>query len=178
MPPDPPPPAIPPPYWMVAPSIGRLNGGRTVASGASSSATVNSGRIWHWTGTGYVGNNNHNIATFGHRTDYGGPLYFVDDLKAGDRIYVSTADQRTYVYKYNRRELTSKSDAQILAATQQISGESLSLIACTVGYDRSKSGYPDAWAPTSLEYRIIVTFALELLDRRHPHAVSRPGSIA
>ena len=119
VPPDPAPPAIPPPYWVVAPSIGRMNGGRSVASGASSSATVNSGKIWHWTGTGYVGNNNHNIATFGHRTDYGGPLYFVDDLKAGDRIYVSTTDQRTYVYKYDRRELTSKSNAQILAATQR-----------------------------------------------------------
>lgn len=158
---DPPPPPIAPPYWMVAPSISRLNSGRTVSSGSSSEAVVNSGRIWHWTGTGYVGNNNHNVATFGHRTDYGGPLYYADRLKAGDRIYVSTGDLRTYVYKYTRRDLTSKNNAQILAATQLLRGESLSLIACTVGYDRSKSAYPDAWAATSLEYRIIVTFALE-----------------
>jgi len=161
VPSDPPPPSIPPPYWMVAPSIGRLNAGRSVAAGADSRSVVNSGRIWHWTGTGYVGNNRYNVATFGHRTDYGGPLYYCDQLKVGDRIYVSTGDQRTYVYKYARRDLTSKSDSQILAATQQVSGESLSLIACTVGYDRSKSRYPDAWAPTSLEYRIIVTFTLE-----------------
>ena len=158
---DPSPPPIAPPYWMVAPSISRLNGGRSVVAGASSARTVDSGRIWHWTGTGHVGNNRYNVATFGHRTDAGGPFYFVDDLKAGDRIYVSTSDQRTYVYTYNRRELTSKNDAQILAATQRLNGESLSLIACTVGYDRSKSAYPDAWAPTSLLYRIVVTFALE-----------------
>ena len=158
---DPPPPSIAPPYWMVAPSISRMNSGRTVASGVSSKATVDAGRIWHWTGTGHVGNNRYNIATFGHRTDAGGPLYFADRLEAGDRVYVSTGDQRTYVYKYVRRDLTSKSTPQILAATQLVRGESLSLIACTVGYDRSKSAYPNAWAPTSLEYRIIVTFALE-----------------
>ena len=161
VPKDPAPPPIPPPYWLVAPSISRLNGGRTVAAGASADAVVNSGRVWHWTGTGYVGNNGYNVATFGHRTDYGGPLYFADRLKAGDRIYVSTSDQRTYVYKYARRDLTSKNNAQILAATRRVNGESLSLIACTVGFDRSKSAYPDAWAPTSLEYRIIVTFTLE-----------------
>ncbi len=161
VPPEPAPPAIAPPYWMVAPSISRMNSGRSVISGASADAVVNSGRIWHWTGTGYVGNNNYNVAAFGHRTDYGGPLYFCDQLKSGDRIYVSTGDQRTYVYKYVRRDLTSKNNTQILAATQQVRGESLSLIACTVGYDRSKSAYPNAWAPTSLEYRIIVTFALE-----------------
>ena len=158
---DPPPPAIAPPYWMIAPPIPRLNGGRTVASGSSSHATVDSGRIWHWTGTGYVGNNRSNVATFAHRTSAGGPFYFLDRLKSGDRIYVSTGDQRTYVYAFNRRELTSKNSAQILAATRRLGGESLSLIACTVGYDRSKSRYPDAWAPTSLQYRIVVTFALE-----------------
>jgi hypothetical protein len=161
VPPEPAPPAIAPPYWVVAPSISRMNAGRTVASGASANATVNSGRIWHWTGTGYVGNGSRNIGTFGHRTDAGGPLYFADDLKPGDRIYVSTGDQRTYVYKYNRRELTSSNNAQILAATQRLRGESLSLIACTVGFDSTKSAYPDRWAATSLKYRIIVTFSLE-----------------
>ena len=161
VPPEPAPQAIAPPYWMVAPSISRMNAGRSVASGASASATVNSGKIWHWTGTGFVGNNNRNIGTFGHRTDYGGPLYYVDRFTVGDRIYVSTLDQRTYIYKYSRRELTSKSNLQILAATQRVSGETLSLIACTVGFDRSKSAYPNRWAPTSLEYRIIVTFSLE-----------------
>ena len=98
---------------------------------------------------------------FGHRTDSGGPLYYLDQVGAGDQAFLSTVDQRTYVYRYNRRELTSKNDAQILAATQRLGGESLSFIACTVGFDSSKSRYPDQWAPTSLEYRIIVTFALE-----------------
>ena len=98
---------------------------------------------------------------FGHRTDAGGPLYYADQLGTGDQVFMSTSDQRTYVYRYNRRELTSKDDRQILAATQRLGGETLSLIACTVGFDRSKSRYPDQWAPTSLEYRIVVTFTLE-----------------
>ncbi len=74
---------------------------------------------------------------------------------------MSTTDHRTYVYKFNRREVTSKADAQILAATRRVGGETLSSIACTVGADRSKSAYPNQWAVTSLEYRIIVTFALD-----------------
>jgi hypothetical protein len=161
VPADPPPPSIPPPYWMTAPSIARMNSGRNVVTGANATQTVDTGQIWHWTGTGFVGNNRYNVATFGHRTDAGGPFYYVDELEPGDRVYLSTSDQRTYVYKYNRRELTSKNDAQILAATQRLAGESLSLIACTVGFDSTKSRYPDRWAPTSLKYRIIVTFALE-----------------
>ena len=108
-----------------------------------------------------------------HRTSAGGPFYFLDRLKSGDRIYVSTGDQRTYVYTFNRRELTSKNNAQILAATRRLGGESLSLIACTVGYDRSKSRYPDAWAPTSLAVSNRRDIRARVLDRRHRPAVTR-----
>lgn len=157
VPAEPLPPAIAPPYWMWMPSIGRMNAGRSVVSGSSATAVVDSGRIWHWAGTGFVGQGRINVATFGHRTDAGGPFFFLDQLKVGDTVFVATSDQRTYAYKYTRRELTSKNDMQILAATQRLSGESLSLIACTVGFDSTKSAYPNQWAPTSLEYRIIVT---------------------
>ncbi len=173
VPPDPAPPAIPPPYWMIAPSISRMNSGRSVAAGADSAATVNTGKIWHWTGTGYVGNNSQNIATFGHRTDYGGPLYFVDDLKGGDRIYVSTTDQRTYVYKYNRRDLTSSSNAQILAATQTIERR----VDVTHRLHRRLrpievrvSGCMGGHQPRVPDHRDVRT---RVLDRRHPTAVSR-----
>jgi hypothetical protein len=56
-----------------------------------------------------------------------------------------------------RRDLTDANNANILAATRFHAGTTLSLIACTVGYDRSKSRWPDMWAPTSLKYRIVVT---------------------
>jgi hypothetical protein len=159
VPPDPPPPAIAPPYGMRIPSISRMTGIRSVFSGQSAKAVVDTGAIWHWTGTGWVGGGQYNVGTFGHRTEAGGPLYFCDQLGVGDLAYVNTTDQRTYVYEYEGRELTSDSDSQILAATRRITdGESLSIVACTVGYDSTKSRYPDQWAPTSLKYRIIVRF--------------------
>ncbi len=162
VPSDPAPPAIAPPYWMVAPSISRMNSGRSVAVGREcSTPSSNSGRIWHWTGTGTSATTTTTSRRSATAPTTAARCTSAIGLKDGDRIYVSTGDQRTYVYKYVRRDLTSKNNTQILAATQKVSGESLSLIACTVGFDRSKSAYPNAWAPTSLEYRIIVTFALE-----------------
>ena len=123
---------------------------------------VDSGRIWHWAGTGHVGSGRFNVGTFGHRTDAGGPLFYSDLIGPGDLAYMSTTDQRTYVYEYDSRELTNDSDSQILAATRRISGaESLSVVACTVGFDSTKSRFPEQWAPTSLDYRIVVRFRLK-----------------
>ncbi len=157
---DPPPPAIAPPYWTRLPSIERMNTGRWSVTGPVANPVVDSGALWHWTGTGYAGQGTY-IAVFGHRTDAGGPMYYLDQLGPGAQAILSTTDQRSYVYRYNRRELTSDQNAQILAATQRLGGETLSFIACTVGFDASKSRYPDQWAPTSLDYRIIVTFTLD-----------------
>jgi hypothetical protein len=158
---DPPPPAIGPPYTMTIPGLNRMDSGRAVVTGSATSV-VDSGRIWHWVGTGWVGSRQYSVGTFGHRTDAGGPLYYVDYLGPDNRVFMSTTDQRTYVYKYQGREITSDNDAQILAATRRITnGESLAIVACTVGYDRTKSAYPNAWAPTSLRYRIVIRFTFE-----------------
>jgi hypothetical protein len=158
---DPPPPAIAPPYTMTVPTLSRMESGRSVETGVSK-AVVDTGRIWHWLGTGYVGSGQYNVGTFGHRTDGGGPLYYVDYLGEGDVAYMSTTDQRTYVYKYEGREITSSNDSEILAATRRIANaESLAIVACTVGNDRSKSAYPNQWAATSLDYRIVVRFAFQ-----------------
>ena len=157
---DPPPPEIAPPYWTTAPSISRLNSGRSTVAGQLATPIVDGGRLWHWSGTGYAGQGTF-IAVFGHRTEAGGPFYFLDRLGTNDRVYLATTDQRTYIYKYNRREVTTSNDSQIIAATRRLGGETLSLIACTVGSDRSASAYPDQWAPTSLQYRIIVTLTLD-----------------
>lgn len=161
VPPAPQPPAIAPPYTMAIPALGRMAGGRSVLTGRSV-PIVDQGNIWHWTGTGFVGSGRYNVATFGHRTEAGGPLYFIDRLGTGDQVFMRTTDQRTYVYKYNRREITTDQDAQILAATRRLDGqESLAVVACTVGNDRSKSRYPDQYAPTSLKYRIVVILTFE-----------------
>lgn len=153
---DPPPQPIGPPYTMNVPYTGGL---LSAVSGSSSTAVVNTGRVWHWTGTGFVGQGA-GIGTFAHRTDAGGPFRNVHFLKAGDRVTIDTADQRRYTYEYLDRELTDSRSSRILEAAFRYDGEILSLIACTVGFDRSKSAYPDQWAPTSLLYRIVVRLRL------------------
>lgn len=168
---DPAPPPIAPPYFMTAPSISLMNSGRSVLTGANATLTVDTGAIWHWTGTAFVGQGRNNVATFGHRTDAGGPFRFIEQLSSGDRVFMTTSDQRTYAYTYLRRAITFKSDSQILAETQRTSSsETLSLIACTVGNDQTKAAWPNGWAPTSLEWRIIVTFAYEFWTDNIPLA--------
>ncbi len=153
--PDPPPPPIAAPYTLDMPRLGKT---REMASGAA--WLVDSGRIWHWTGTGMVGQGAM-IGAFGHRTDAGGPLRNLHYLGSGDVVTLDTADQRRYYYRYVGRDITNSSNSQILSAAAEHPGEVLALIACTVGYDRAK-GYPgtSAWAPTSLKYRIIVRMEL------------------
>lgn len=163
MPPEPSPPQIGPPYTLLAPSIPIMNAGRLIASGERAESVVDQGLVWHWTGTGFVGNGVKNVGLFAHRTDAGGPFRYVDWLRPGDRVYVTTNDQRTYVYQYVNRHLTGSGPTEILAAARRdVPGaETLSFIACTVGFDRSKSNFPNAWAPTSLRYRIVVNLVLE-----------------
>lgn len=153
---NPPPPPAALPYWMEIP---RIPVSRTVFGGAAD-PIVNGGNYWHWTGTGLSGQGGA-IVVFGHRTDAGGPLRHLHTLRSGDVVRVITPDSRLYIYEYTRREVTSKFTADILEATQRLGGETLSIVACTVGFDSTKSAYPDAWAPTSLLYRIVVTLTLK-----------------
>ncbi len=147
-------PTPPPPPWILqVPRIGLTS---TVYEG-NSAVVTNSGHSWHWSGTGYLGEENANVALFGHRTEAGGPYRYLHYLAVGDLFTVSSGDRREYTYRVVRRDLTDSHHANILAATRFHPGTTVSLVACTVGYDRSKSGYPDPWAPTSLLYRIVVT---------------------
>ena len=150
---NPPPPPSPPEWTLRVPRLGLTS---IVRDGAAVAVT-NAGFSWHWTGTGLMGQENAHVAMFGHRTEAGGPYRYLDQLQVGDTFTVTTTDRREYTYRMVRRDLTDSQNSNILAATRFHPGTTLSLIACTVGYDRSKSRYPDAWAPTSLKYRIVVT---------------------
>lgn len=154
--PNPAPPAAPPQWVLRVPRIGLTS---TVQSG-SATAITNSGRSWHWTGTGFMGQEGANVALFAHRTDAGGPYRNIHWLQTGDELTVTTGDFREYTYRVVRRDLTDSANANILAATRYHPGTTLSLVACTVGHDRTKSRWPDVWAPTSLKYRIVVTAEL------------------
>jgi LPXTG-site transpeptidase (sortase) family protein len=156
---NPAPPPIGPPWFLEIPKLGV---GIWVYEGDAKRLT-DAGFAWHWTGTGVMGQNA-SVVIFAHRTEAGAPLYYVDQLQNGDRWSVSTIDGRRYTYEMVRRDIADTSSRNVdlnnnnvLDATRQHGAPSLSLVACTVGFDASKSRYPDAWAPTSLKYRIVVT---------------------
>ena len=152
---NPPPPAAPPNWVLRVPRLGLTS---TVMAG-NAQVVTDSGHTWHWTGTGYMGQTAH-VAVFGHRTEAGGPYRYIDRMVNGDRITVTTGDGREFTYRMVGRYLTDAGTRNILNATRANSGTTFSIVACTVGHDRTKSGWPNIWAPTSLKYRIVVNFEL------------------
>jgi len=149
---NPAPPAAPPEWTLRIPRLGLT----TRVLEGNSIVVTDSGHTWHWAGTGYVGQSAH-VSVFGHRTEAGGPYRYIHYMQVGDTWTVTTADRREYTYRMVRRDLTDAQTLNILAATRVHPGTTFSIVACTVGYDRSKAAYPDVWAPTSLKYRIVVT---------------------
>jgi hypothetical protein len=152
---NPPPPPIGVPWLLTVPGLTQI----WVHDG-DADAVTNAGLGWHWTGTGNVGEAA-NIGIFAHRSEAGGPFFHIQYLEPGHEWYLDTTDGRRYVYVMTRRDLTDAANQNILDATRFEPAPSCSLIACTVGYDSTKTNYPDAWAPTSTKYRIIVTGRLD-----------------
>jgi len=68
-----------------------------------------------------------NAAIAGHRTTYGAPFYRLDELHAGDDIFVSTRDG-TYDYKVMFAHAVSPSDVAVLDSTTD---NRLTLTTCT-----------------------------------------------
>lgn len=142
---NPPPPGGPLPWVVQVPRFG-LN--RWVLGG-DPNRTVDAGNMWHWTGTGYVGENA-NVVLFGHRTEHGGPLRNQHTLRGGDTLHVYTADQRRYDYAMVAEYISSSRTADILARCRLVGGQTVSLVACTK---------PNR-LPTSTAHRLISTFQL------------------
>jgi hypothetical protein len=141
---DPPPPGGPIPWLVQIPRLGLTH---WVFDG-DANRIVDSGHTWHWTGTGLVGQGASSVL-FGHRTEHGGPYRNQHLLRGGDELIVYTSDQRRYRYVLVAERVTSKYANAILGATRLVAGETVSLVAC------SKTNR----LPTSLEYRLISTFA-------------------
>jgi hypothetical protein len=149
---NPNPPPAPLPWTVNCPRMGLSNG----AYAGTPDPIVDAGHSWHWAGTGLVGDPSRNVVLFGHRTDGpapwwdGGVYRYQHNLRAGDLIYVYTADNRVYTYRMVAEYIRSKYANDILAATRIVGGETLSLVACS----RTNR------LPTSLNHRIISTFQL------------------
>lgn len=146
---NPPPPGGPLPWYVQIPRLGLTH----VVLDGDAKRTVDSGRTWHWTGTGLVGQGG-NIVLFGHRTEHGGPYRYQHSIRGGDELFIHTGDGRRYTYRMVGEFVTSKYANDILAATRRIGGETISIVACTK---------PNR-EPTSLQYRLITTFALVRWD--------------
>ena len=142
---NPAPPPIGPEWLLEVPRLGLRS--RVLAGNAD--RITNAGHSWHWTGTGYLGQEAH-VAAFAHRTSAGGPYRNIHFLGAGDQLILTAADSRQYTYEVVRRDLTNSRVENILAATRFHPGTTFSLIACT---------RPD-FTPTSTAWRIVVTAQL------------------
>ncbi len=142
---NPPPPPIGPTWILRVPKLGLVS---QVRAGNSNTVT-NAGYSWHWTGTGYMGQDAH-VAAFGHRTSAGGPYRNIHQLTGGDQFTISTSDGRTYTYQVVDRFLTDSKTQNILDATRFIPGTTFSLIACT----------EPNFMPTNTAWRIVVTGVL------------------
>jgi hypothetical protein len=142
---NPPPPPIGPDWVLRIPKIGLTS---TVRAG-NGDVVTNAGYSWHWTGTGYLGEDAH-VASFAHRTTHGGAYRYLHLLSVGDQFTLTTFDGREYTYTMVRRDLTNGLVANILAATRLHPGTTYSLIAC------SRTDF----TPTNVNYRIVVTGAL------------------
>lgn len=145
---NPPPPPIGPPWRLDIPRLGLSS---WVYDSANPNPVVDAGNSWHWTDTGSMGEPAH-VAVFAHRTTHGGLFRSINLLEPGDEMFIGTMDGRRYRYHMARRDLTSSVASDILSATEQIDGTSLSLIACT----------KPNFQPTSTAFRIVVTG--ELID--------------
>ena len=145
---NPPPPPIGPPWILSIPRLGLTS---RVFGSQNPNPIVNAGHSWHWTGTGSMGEFAH-VSVFAHRTTHGGLYRNIHVLGPGDEMFIDTEDNRRYRYRMVRRDLTNGVTNNILFATRQVEGTTLSLIACT----------KPNFQPTSTAFRIIVT--AELVD--------------
>lgn len=81
----------------------------------------------HYPGTAYPGQVG-NVGIAGHRTTYGAPFYNLNELKAGDPIYLTTASDAHYTYDVTSQEVVSPSDVAVLNPTPGVA--KLTLTTC------------------------------------------------
>lgn len=71
----------------------------------------------HYTGTAYPGQVG-NTAIAGHRTTYGAPFFDLNDLKVGDKIYITDLNDRVWLYVVDQAPIVvSPDDVAVLDPT-------------------------------------------------------------
>jgi hypothetical protein len=152
---DPDPPAAPLNWVISVPDMGLSNWVEADIGGGES--VVDRGQSWHWTNTGLVGEVGASIVAFSHRTSAGGPYRYQHVLRPnGSLMYVYTADERVYTYRYIGYRITNASAWNILNAARATPGSTFSLVSCT-GTRTQPTLEPNG----SVVFRLISTFVLE-----------------
>ena len=87
----------------------------------------------HYVNTPLPGENG-NVGIAGHRTTWGKPFYDLDQLKAGDPIYLAT-DRGTFVYRVTTSQIVAPSEVSVLNPTP---GPTLTLTTCNPKYSAAQ----------------------------------------
>lgn len=70
----------------------------------------------HYPGTAQIGGQG-NVGIAGHRTTYGAPFYDLNELQAGDVVYISNTAGQTFTYRVTTHLIVSPSDGAVLDPT-------------------------------------------------------------
>jgi sortase A len=93
---------------------------RTIAESVDLATVLNntSTGLGRYPGSGLLGQIG-NFAVAGHRTTYGAPLGWVDQLRVGDRIYIET-ENGWYVYRFRNMEYVYPTEVTVLNPVPQL----------------------------------------------------------
>lgn len=88
----------------------------------------------HYPGTAAIGQDG-NVGIAGHRTTYGAPFYELNNLRAGDLLYLTNTDKHTFIYKVTTEFVVSPSDGSVLDPTAT---PTLTLTTCNPRYSATQ----------------------------------------
>jgi sortase A len=88
----------------------------------------------HYVGTPFPGQRG-NAAIAGHRTTYGAPFFRLNELRTGDRIYVTNTRGRTFVYHVVRQEIVPASGPEATAVLANTATTELTLTTCNPRFE-------------------------------------------
>ena len=88
----------------------------------------------HYPGTPLPGQQG-NVVISGHRTTYGRPFYSLNDLTAGDPIYLTNPDGSRFTYVVSRTSIVQPTDVAVVSATTD---DRLTLTTCNPRYSAAQ----------------------------------------
>ncbi len=125
---------------LIVPRFG-ADWSRPIAEGIGVSDVLDTIGIGHYPGTAWPGQVG-NFAVAAHRTTYGAPFFSINQLDAGDSLYVETQDG-WYRYVYRSHTFVLPDGVDVLASVPQVPGAAatdrfMTLTSCNPLYSASE----------------------------------------